>query len=154
MSTPRIKTLSPQPFVAIRTQTTSAQFGVTLQNVLEDIWRYLNTLESVTVGPAIARYHAVSNQAIDVEAGFPCAEQVPTREPIALSELPGGKAATLLHWGPYATLPDSYDELEAWMREQKLAAAGPPWEIYWVDPSQTDIEADQRTEIVWPILIS
>jgi effector-binding domain-containing protein len=107
----------------------------------------------VQVGPAIARYHAVSNNAIDLEAGFPVGAPIPPHGPVLASSLPGGKAATLLHWGPYATLPDSYDELEDWMIEQKTPPAGAPWDIYWVDPSQTDVEADLRTEIVWPILI-
>lgn len=151
-----IKALEPQPFVGIRAVTTIDELSDTLNDLLTDVWAHLNTQPHVTVGPAIVRYHGHSGDApgppaIDVEAGFPVAEAVPDGSRARRVTLPGGRAATTLHWGPYAGLPESWDALEAWMKAEGFAPAGPRWEIYWVDPSQAQDDSELRTELVWPL---
>lgn len=148
---PRLKDVVGQQVVSIRTLTPAEQVGLTIQRLLEEVWGYLNTLESVTVGPAIARYHALGPEEIDLEAGFPVLETVPERAPILRRTLPACRAATLVCEGPYSRLPDAYAVLEGWIRGQGLVPAGGPWEIYWVDGQQAAREDDLRTEIVWPV---
>ncbi len=150
---PRLKDVVGQQVMSIRTLTSAERVGPTIQRLLEAVWGYLNTLESVTVGPAIARYHALRAGEIDLEAGFPVGETVPERAPILRRELPDCQAATLVCEGSYGRLPDAYAELEAWIAAQGLVPAGGPWEIYWVDGQQATSEDDLRTEIVWPVRV-
>ncbi len=121
--------------------------------MLEEVWKHLNQQPSVSVGPAIVRYHGVSpGEAIQVEAGFPVGdEDVPSTDRIAVTHLPAGAAATVLHWGPYDGLAGAWTEFETWLRGRDLTPDGPRWEIYWVDPSQTEDIAELRTELVWPV---
>jgi effector-binding domain-containing protein len=147
----RIKTLTPQRVMAIRAVTTPEEFGPTLSRLLQEVWAYLGRMEHATVGAPMTCYRSVTAAALEVEAGFPVAEQVAESQRVRATELPAGRAATRLHWGPYAELPESWAALEQWMREQRLAPADQRWEIYWVDPTQTENEAELRTELVWPI---
>jgi effector-binding domain-containing protein len=147
----RIKTLTPQPFVAIRAATTPGELPHTLAEGFGEVWRWLNQLESVTVGPPIARYQRFSAEAIDVECGFPVAAPLTGDARVRCVELHGGRAATVLHHGPYDGLPAAWQELRAWLEAQRLESAGPPWEIYWVDPQTAKDPSEIRTELVWPI---
>lgn len=147
----RVKTVAPARIAVMRARSGPADFGPTLRLVLETVWRHLGCMESVTVGPALARYLTISADTIEFEAGFPVAEPITETDDVRLAELPGGRAATAIHHGSYAGLPDAYQALRDWMDLGGLEPAGPPYDIYWADTSQVDNEAELRTEIVWPI---
>lgn len=152
LSKVRVKTVTPQRFVAIRARTTPFEIGARMADLLERVWAHLARQEHVTVGPPIARYHAFDEREIDVEVGFPVAELVPTEGPIQIGDLPGGPAATVLVTGPYVQLPEAYDAIRQWMRENGRVAEGAPWDIYWVDSSHVTTADELRTEVVWPLV--
>ena len=56
-----------------------------------------------------------------------------------------------VHAGPYETLGQTHNAVQAWIREQGLAPAGVPWEVYVTDPMATPDTADWRTEVYWPV---
>ncbi len=58
---------------------------------------------------------------------------------------------TAIHRGPYDGLPESYQQIEKWIREQGLAVAGAPWETYLTDPGENPDPATWETEIVQPV---
>lgn len=147
----RIKTVTPQRLIAVPVRTTAFEIGAALSDALARVWSYLARQESVSVGPAIARYLRTDPDDIALEAGFATAEAPPVDSPFVVRELPGGPAATTIVHGSYAQLPRAFEALEAWMRASGHAAAEPPWEIYWVDSSHAASEAELRTELVWPI---
>ena len=65
-------------------------------------------------------------------------------------ELPECEAATTMHVGPYAQLPDAYAAVQRWMSSKhRKPAAGGMWEHY-LDPPTVD-PATMRTEIIWPL---
>lgn len=147
----RVKTLTPQRVVWARRRAATTDIGLAIQDALETVWRGLNTLESVTVGTALTRYLAYGAEEVDLEAGFPIAEDIVPPSGLELGMLDGGVAATTLHNGPYGQLPLAYEALEHWMIENGRTPAAPPWEIYWVNPSEVATPEELRTEVVWPI---
>lgn len=147
----RLKRVEPQPVMSIRTVTTPDAIGLTIRSLLEQVWTYLNQQEHVTVGPAFVRYHELGATQVELEAGFPVAEDVPEQAPILRRMLPACTAATVLHEGPYDGLSRAYAALEAWVETQGLKPAEPPWEIYWVDGQQARKPEELRTELVWPV---
>jgi AraC family transcriptional regulator len=148
----RLKTVIPQRAMMIRAAVERVHdVGRAIQNLLEEVWDYLNRQEHATVGPAMVRFHHFGADPIELEAGFPVAETFGGDGRVCAVELPGGRAATTLHWGPYDGLPQAYEALERFMREQALRPAGPPCEIYWVDGSQARGPEELRTEVVWPV---
>lgn len=146
----RIKTLTPQRFVALRSTTLRENLSSTLSRLFEEMWAFLNRQESVTIGPAIARYHSYSDL-VDVEAGFPVNEVIEAPPPFLCGELPAGQAATTIHTGRYDGLVAAHAAVQDWLAENGRAPAGAPWEIYWVDPSHVESPLELRTEVVWPI---
>lgn len=147
----RTKTLTPQPFVSMRTAAAADSVGAVLDQLFSKVWAYLNSQEHVRVGPAIVRYHAASDGTLELEAGFPVEQPPPPAGDIRCTTLPAGYAATTLHHGAYAGLPAAWATLQTWVQSQGLRTARVRWEIYWIDPSQAVSEAELRTELVWPL---
>lgn len=145
----RIKEVAPQRLVVGRSVVAIADWGDALSTLLADVWSHLNRYESVTVGPAMARLTDRYDERIEIEAGFPIGEPVEPAPPFAVSLLPAGRAATLLHEGPYQRLAQAHATLTEWTASQQLTPSGAPWLIFWATPDDVDIPADLRTELVW-----
>ncbi|RMF83179.1 MAG: AraC family transcriptional regulator [Planctomycetota bacterium] len=148
----RIKTNTPQRYAFVHGRVPPREFGRFLSDALARVWRALSELESVTVGPAIARYHGAAGATIEVDAGFPVAEPLQSAEAYVVDVLPAGRVATVIHWGSYDTIAESWTALEKWMREQQLVGGATRWEIYWADASHTADPSELRTELVWPLI--
>jgi effector-binding domain-containing protein len=99
-------------------------------------------------GPPFARYHSFG-EVVRAEVGFPFLGRVePPVGPLRIVELPGGRAVTTTHVGPYDKLGEAWERAQAWMAERKLVASGPPWECYLTDP---ETPGPPVTEVVMPI---
>ncbi len=146
-----VKETPAQPFAAIRASTTPAELSSTLGQILPEVWAHLERLGVQPAGPPVTRYLEHSAERVQIEAGFPVPTPVAADGRIIAGELGGGRVAVVMHVGPYDKLPEAYQALEAWLREQGHVAAGPPWEIYWTDPSAVPDPADWKTEVLWPI---
>ena len=70
---------------------------------------------------------------------------------IANSELPGGRAATCWHVGPYEKLTEAHAGLQAWLAANKLTSRGGVWEVYWTDPGMVADKSKYRTQLFAPI---
>ena len=70
---------------------------------------------------------------------------------VSIYDVPGGRHAILTHRGPYAQLPQSYNELFAWLPTSGEAPGDAPlFEVYLNDPRSTPPE-DLLTEICLPL---
>lgn len=70
---------------------------------------------------------------------------------VSIYDVPGGRHAVLTHRGPYAQLPDSYNQLFAWLPTSGEAPGdGPVFEVNLNDPRTTPPE-DLLTEICLPL---
>jgi DNA-binding transcriptional MerR regulator len=86
---------------------------------------------------------------------------VPISEPIAiprsarrdvmLSEVPAAHVAVLMHAGDYASLPDTYRTLGAWVARHAQPSGARIREWYRVAPWDTYAVDAFRTEVAWPI---
>jgi effector-binding domain-containing protein len=147
----RIKDVSPQRIVVRAARATATEWASTLEWLLADVWRYLNTFESVTVGPAMACLHETDDGQFEIAAGFPIAEPVEVVDEYALVEMTAGQAGTTLLEGPYERLPEAHSALHAWLTNQSHALTGDPWLIFWVTPDDVDLPSELRTELIWPL---
>ncbi len=78
-------------------------------------------------------------------------EQEANDDGIGVVTIPAGRFATVLHKGPYDSIPASYGLLFTWLAQQEIQPVGPPMEVYLSDPAETP-EADLITEVRAPIL--
>ena len=109
-------------------------------------------------GPPFTIYHAVSDQQMVVEVGFPTATSFETTGSIGgdrggsvgSNEMYAGRVVTTTHVGPYDTLTAAYRDLSAWIVQHGEQTAGSPWESYVTDPGELPPER-VRTQVYWPI---
>jgi effector-binding domain-containing protein len=103
------------------------------------------------VGPPFGFYPRMPADTVEVVVGFPVASPITADGEVEPFELPGGRAATGTHVGPYEALEKTYEELVAWATAEDLTLAGGMWESYLSDPGAEPDPGTWRTLIVWPL---
>ena len=146
----RVEERSTQAVLSIRTRTRVEELPQELGKAYGAIAQYLCELQEQPAGAPFAAYYNMDMQNLDVEIGFPVPHPLPGRGEVQSSEIPGGKAATCLHIGPYDQMEPAYTALSEWMQENGYEAAGVAYEMYLSDPQDTPPE-ELKTQIVFPL---
>ncbi|MBI5863137.1 MAG: GyrI-like domain-containing protein [Planctomycetes bacterium] len=147
----RVKQVTRQRIVVRAVRASLSEWGAALEAALDDVWRYLNTFESVTVGPAMAMIHECGDGTAELAGGFPVAEAIDPDADHQVVELPAGPAGTTLLVGPYERLPEAHAALADWLQSQNRTPVGDPWLIFWATPDEAALPGELRTELVWPL---
>nr|MDT0661339.1 AraC family transcriptional regulator [Micromonospora sp. DSM 115978] len=139
--------------LVMRRRITCDEIATTLAEFLPTVFGYAQQHGLAMAGPPFARYPEVGMGSLVMEGGVSIAAPPPTTPDAGIEAItvPACRAAVTIHRGPYDSLPDSYQQIEKWMREQGLVAAGPPWETYLTDPGDHPDPATWETELVQPI---
>ena len=146
-----IKEIKPQPVASIRLKCKAAEVGPHINEILPEIYGYLESRGVTPCGPPFTRYHGYTGDDVDMEGGFPVAEPQPEEGRIKAGELPGGTVAGTVHTGRYEDLPKAHDALHQWIQDQGREPAGKQWEYYLTDPgNEPDLNA-QSVELLWPV---
>lgn len=90
------------------------------------------------------------------EAGIPVNEAgAKPVKGVQVRHLSAGKALIVHFFGPFELLPQGYDAMKEWMKENKKTLAGPSYEIYITDPIDKNGKPVDpykiQTDIVFPI---
>jgi effector-binding domain-containing protein len=105
-------------------------------------------------GGAVAIYHGWTEDAVDVEIGFTIRGVFFPQDPhgrVKASRIPGGRALSTLHMGPYSGLVAAYEAVQNYAAANGLELAGNMWERYLTDPAVEPDLSKHVTEIYWPI---
>lgn len=146
--------LSPQPTAAIRYQASMDKMGEGMGEVFGKLMQYLQTHNLQPAGMPYSTYPAMEPDEQgnwQVISGIPVTGPIQPEGDIMSFELPGGRAATITHIGPYEKLEQSYRTLGQWVEEHELTPAGAMWEVYLTDPSSEPDQAKWRTDIFFPV---
>jgi AraC family transcriptional regulator len=139
--------------LVMRRRVTRDEIATALAECLPPVFGYAQRHGLAITGPPFARYPEVGMGSLVIEGGVTVAAP-PTTAPgdgIEVLAISAGRAVVAVHRGPYDNLPASYQEIEKWMRDQGLTAAGAPWETYLTDPGERPDPATWETEIVQPV---
>jgi len=112
--------------------------------------QYLGELGEYPAGPPYAAYYNDDMENLDIEAGFPVARELEGRGDIEAGEMPGGKAATCMHIGPYDDIEAAYNAMSKWIKEHGLEPTGVAYEMYLNDPDEVPPE-ELQTQILFPL---
>ncbi|MDP9795392.1 AraC family transcriptional regulator [Catenuloplanes nepalensis] len=139
--------------LVMRRRVTRDEIAATLAATLPTVFDYAQRNGLAITGPPFARYPEVGMGSLVIEGGITVAAPPPTPpgDGIELLTVPAGRAVVAVHRGPYDTLPESYQDIEKWIRDQGLSATGAPWETYLTDPGENPDPATWETEIVQPV---
>ncbi|MSR61289.1 MAG: AraC family transcriptional regulator [Planctomycetes bacterium] len=148
-----LETHAQELVASIRVTIPDDKVSITLAALLPEIGGVLAKLGVQPAGPPFTRYHRIDHEEheIELESGIAVRTAFKPTGRVQLSELPAGRAAMTWHVGPYDKLEQSYERLGAWIREQKLKASGPFWEVYWTDPGLEPDASTWRTQVWWPV---
>jgi effector-binding domain-containing protein len=74
---------------------------------------------------------------------------------VQIREMGAGKAVIAHFFGPFDLLPQGYDAIKEWIKDNKRTAAGPSYEIYVTDPVDKNGKSVDpykiQTDIIFPI---
>ena len=102
----------------------------------------------IPAGPPFVIYQSMSAP-WQVDVCAPVATSLAPTPGFDVKELPATRVVSLLHVGPYETIGQAYEIVDAYIKAQSLKPAGPPREIY-LSPPNTPSAAIQ-TIVEWPI---
>ena len=110
-----------------------------------EVWSFIRSAGLPQPGRHIALYLDARGS---VEVGAEVSEPFAGHDRVQCSQLPAGRVATTVHYGPYARLSQAHAEIRQWCAEHGHPLSKISWEIYghwdesWnADPSKirTDV---------------
>lgn len=128
------------------------EIGRVIQTSFGEVYGYLGAHRVTPHDPPFLIYHGApgpGREPFEIEICAPISRPIDPPMGWRLTELPAGTFASTVHVGPYDTLGQTYDRLDAWLRAQGYAKAGPPREVYLSEPS-TPPELT-RTVVEYPV---
>ena len=131
----------------VRVTGPAAELPSMIGSAFERTSRAIAASGAAFAGPPFARYFTVGEQ-IDAEVGFPFVGVLQPTGGVYVSSLPGGRAVTATHVGPYVGLAGAWERVRAWLGEHGLTSSDIPWECYLTGP---DEPGPPSTEIVFPV---
>ena len=125
------KTLAPMLIGGIRMKGRYADCGKTFARLGRSLGRYISGK------PLMLHYdHEYKEDDADYEPAMPLRDGAKSKsiDGVSVRELPGGRAVTLIHKGPYDTLGHSYARIIQYLKSRNLAPRCPTREVYLKGP--------------------
>ena len=141
---------SAQPTLAIRTRTAIQNLPQVVGQAYGAIIQYAGSLGVQPCGAPFVAYYNMNMQDLDIEIGFPFAQELAGQGNIQAGAIPGGKAVTCVHIGPYDQVGGAYEALQKWVGANSDIPTGVAYEFYLNDP-QTTPPAELQTQVVFPL---
>lgn len=126
--------LLAQRTAVVRGRATPETIPDFLGSAFEAVARIAPTQGLQLIGPPFARYGSMDETGWDLEAGFPVDGDLTPVDGVEGSSLPAGRAARLVHTGPYDTIGTAWRAVSDWIVDNGYAATDTPWECYLDEP--------------------
>lgn len=149
----QIVEMKAQAVASIRTKVKVTEISTQLAVLLPEVGLQLAASGVRPAGAPFARYHAVADGEVDLEAGIAVSKpiQESDKSRVKNSELPAGKAVSCWHIGPYDQLGVTRAALTAHLAAEKQKARGGVWAVFWTDPGMVPDPAKWKTQLFAPI---
>ena len=154
MSQPiEVKTVEPRLVLSWRGRIEIARMPETLGEIFGAQFAHIAQHGAQFEGPPLIIYHETPQEdgTVDSEVCVPIDRELPSTGDLSTRELPGGVVASIIHQGPYETIPESWTELHGWIAANGYSLAGAPWESYLNGPGEVDDPSQYLTEICQPV---
>jgi effector-binding domain-containing protein len=145
-----IRILRPHQTATVRETVRQEDLAPALGRIFQAVGQAVTRQRIEKDGSLFVRYHSFG-ETVDLEAGVPVKSPIQPDGDVRPSQLPSGPAAIAVHAGPYETLGQTYEAIEAWLSGTGRSATGPPWEIYLTDPSVEPDPTKWLTEVIFPL---
>lgn len=146
-----IRSVPRQETAVIRLRCDVKDISTVMGDAFSKVFEAVTRSGGVPAGPVFSRYFEFSDEVVDFEAGIAVESPFRGDDGVKASEIGGCEAAVAMHVGPYDTLAETYERLQAWIAEHGHQPASVMWEVYLTDPQQEPDPSKWRTEVYWPI---
>jgi len=146
-----IRELPGQDYLGLTMRSAVGSVGQDVQNAFQQLYTRIAEAHSRPDGPPFLIASPPKDGMMEIEVGAPC---TPVPEPTAglhAGRLEAGRAAVVLHRGPYDGIGPMYAKLFAWIGQHGYRQTCPPREIYLNGPDDVKSPADYLTELVVPV---
>jgi effector-binding domain-containing protein len=115
----------------------------------DKITKYLENSNELLCGDPIVCFHNMNLEKLDVEVGFPVANQIEGKDEIISKINPSQKVITAIDLGPYEKQDQTLEEILTWIQENGYEMLG---EIYYQYLNDTERSGDEfLTKMIIPI---
>jgi len=141
-----IVTVAQAPIAVRAGTTTRDELSKTIREYLDTVWKFIRERGDLEPGHNVVVYRGdPSAGPAPIEAGVQVGKTFNGATPSGVwcSRLPAGRAARIVHRGPYDQMAASNQALRKWIDDGGHVVKGPSWEVYgdWNDdPSQLETE--------------
>jgi effector-binding domain-containing protein len=144
---PTIVGLPERQTAVVRIEGTAADMPRLFGESFDLTARAIQAAGAQIAGEPFARYYAFG-EPISADVGFPFVGTIEPTDRVHRSTLPGGRAVTMIHVGPYDELSVAWERGQAWLSGQGLTVSDAPWECYLTGPEDP---GPPVTQIFWPV---
>jgi effector-binding domain-containing protein len=132
-----IETMTARSVAAVRRRMRQPEIATGFREPLDQVWRFVRQHTELQPGLNVFLYHPVPGNpgSMDIDFGVEVAQPFAQDGEVHCVSMPAGRAASMLHVGPYARLVDTHSAVQRWCAANGHALAGVSWEIYghWND---------------------
>jgi len=147
----KVLELKPQIAAVKKGQVAFDQLPAFFSGAFQAVMAAVERQGLLVAGPPFAYYPAAPTSVVTLEAGFPTSATIESAGGVVAFELPGGKAISTVHVGPYEAMEETYTRMQHWMVGHGYEPSPGMWEIYLTDPEDEPDASRWRTRIVWPV---
>lgn len=140
----QLATVAAVPTAVIQSRVQPKELSKFVPAACGEVWSFIRSAGLSRPGRHVALYLEGGL----VEVGAEVSERFLGNDRVRYSQLPAGRVATTIHFGPYPRLGDAHSEIRKWCGKHGYRLSGVCWEIYghwdesWnADPSKirTDV---------------
>jgi effector-binding domain-containing protein len=127
---------APVHTAVIRSRVQPSELSRFVPAACGEVWTFIRSAAL----PQPGRHTTLYLGAQEVEVGAEVSAPFIGNDRIRCSQLPAGRAATTVHFGPYSRLSDAHAAIRQWCAEHGYAPTGISWEVYghWDESWNTD----------------
>jgi effector-binding domain-containing protein len=147
-----VKQVDAQTAIVIKYDVPSANVGPSMGEAYGKLFGFLGSKNMAPAGSPFSVYYSYDPKGNTIfEAGVPVNDSITGTEEILCKKFPAMKVVSTLYKGAYEKMEPVYQQIQDYMKENKLESTGTSWEIYLTDPSQISSPDDNETLIYFPV---
>ena len=136
------------PLAVVRRQARASELATVVPEGCGMVWSFVRARQ-LRAGRNVAVYWDCT---IRLEVGVEMIESFPDGGDVVRSATPAGRAASVVHLGPYNQLGLAHQAIRDWCSAHNLQLAGPNWEVYGHWQNDWDANPSQiRTDVFYQL---
>lgn len=151
LDTPQIVQTTEQPTAVIHLTVPRAEIRDVMGPGIAEVRAAVAAQGVTATGPWFTRHFRMDPAVFDFEVGVPVSAPITPTGRVKMASLPAARVARTVYHGPYAGLPDAWDEFETWIEVTGHTSREDLWERYVVGPETNPDPTTWRTELNRPL---